>query len=77
MPDTEQWVYHATSYGFPEHHPPMSSFLGVPVVARGEVFGNLYLAEKRSGDQFTQDDQDSVVALAATAGISVQNARLH
>jgi two-component system, NarL family, sensor histidine kinase DevS len=68
---------HTTSYGFPAHHPPMSSFLGVPVVARGEVFGNLYLAEKRSGDEFTQEDEDAVGALAAAAGIAVQNARLY
>lgn len=45
---------HVSSHGFPEHHPPMSSFLGVPVMARGKVFGNLYLTEKRSGDEFTQ-----------------------
>ncbi|MGH4011864.1 MAG: GAF domain-containing protein [Pseudonocardiaceae bacterium] len=68
---------HASSYGFPEHHPPMSSFLGVPVVARGEVFGNLYLADKRSGDQFTPEDEEFVGALAAAAGIAVDNARLY
>ena len=68
---------HAISYGFPEHHPPMSSFLGVPVVARGEVFGNLYLTGKRSGEEFTQEDEDFVVALAAAAGIAVENARLY
>lgn len=68
---------HAASYGFPDHHPPMTSFLGVPVVARGEVFGNLYLADKRSGDEFTPEDEDFVVALAAAAGIAVDNARLY
>jgi signal transduction histidine kinase len=68
---------HAASYGFPDHHPPMGSFLGVPVVARGEVFGNLYLTGKRSGDEFTQEDEDVVVALAAAAGIAVENARLY
>lgn len=68
---------HVSSHGFPEHHPPMSSFLGVPVMARGKVFGNLYLTEKRSGDEFTQEDEDSVVALAAAAGIAVDNARLY
>lgn len=47
---------HVSSHGFPEHHPPMSSFLGVPVMARGKVFGNIYLTEKRSGDEFTQED---------------------
>lgn len=68
---------HTSSYGFPAHHPPMNSFLGVPVVARGEVFGNLYLAEKRGGDEFTQEDEEFVGALAAAAGIAVQNARLY
>ncbi|MGH3796838.1 MAG: GAF domain-containing protein [Pseudonocardiaceae bacterium] len=68
---------HAVSYGFPEHHPPMRSFLGVPVTVRGEVFGNLYLAEKRGGGEFTDEDEDFVVALAAAAGIAVENARLY
>jgi signal transduction histidine kinase len=68
---------HSSSYGFPEHHPPMSSFLGVPVAVRGEVFGNLYLAEKRGGGGFTEEDEDFVVALAAAAGIAVENARLY
>lgn len=68
---------HVSSYGFPEHHPPMNSFLGVPVAVRGSVFGNLYLAEKRGGGEFTEEDQEFVVALAAAAGIAVENARLY
>ncbi|MBK9179099.1 MAG: GAF domain-containing sensor histidine kinase [Acidimicrobiales bacterium] len=68
---------HPDSYGFPPHHPPMRSFLGVPVRVRGEVFGNLYLTEKRSAVQFTAGDQELVVALAAAAGVAIENARLH
>lgn len=68
---------HPSSYGFPEHHPPMHSFLGVPVAVRGEVFGNLYLAEKRGGGDFTEEDQEFAVALAAAAGIAIENARLY
>ena len=67
---------HPASYGFPSHHPPMKSFLGVPVRVRGEVFGNLYLTEKADGEDFTAEDEDLVVALAAAAGIAIQNARL-
>lgn len=67
---------HRDSYGFPAHHPPMASFLGVPVRVRGEVYGNLYLTEKRGGLQFTQDDEDTVQALAAAAGVAIGNARL-
>ncbi|HEX6312773.1 MAG TPA: GAF domain-containing protein [Acidimicrobiia bacterium] len=68
---------HPRSYGFPEHHPPMHSFLGVPVKVRDQVFGNLYLCEKRDADEFTQDDEDLVVALAGAAGVAIENARLH
>ncbi|GLZ49655.1 histidine kinase [Actinomycetospora sp. NBRC 106375] len=67
---------HPSSIGFPAHHPPMRSFLGVPVRVRGEVFGNLYLTEKRSGP-FTAADEEVIVALAAAAAVAVQNARLH
>jgi signal transduction histidine kinase len=63
------------SVGFPAHHPPMDSFLGVPVVVRGEVFGNLYLTDKADG-AFTSEDEELVAALAATAGIAIDNARL-
>ncbi|GAB3899625.1 hypothetical protein GCM10029964_085810 [Kibdelosporangium lantanae] len=67
---------HPQSYGFPANHPPMQSFLGVPVRVRGEVFGNLYLTEKKGGNEFTEDDQTVVIALAAAAGIAIENARL-
>ncbi|GAB3412463.1 sensor histidine kinase [Flindersiella endophytica] len=67
---------HLASSGFPPSHPPMRSFLGVPVRIRGgRVFGNLYLTEKTGGD-FTQEDEDVVVALAAAAGIAIENARM-
>ena len=66
---------HPRSVGFPEHHPPMRGFLGVPVRVRDEVFGNLYLT--RTDDHpFTLDDEDVVEALAATAGVAIENARL-
>jgi signal transduction histidine kinase len=68
---------HASSYGFPANHPPMHSFLGAPVLVRGEVFGNLYLSEKRDAARFSQEDEDLVVGLAAVAGVAIENARLH
>ena len=68
---------HPASHGFPPHHPPMRSFLGVPVVVRGEAFGNLYLTEKHGGGPFTEADEHIVLALAAAAGLAVQNARLY
>ena len=68
---------HPSSSGFPEGHPRMRSFLGVPVRVRDEVFGNLYLTEKQSGGSFTEDDESLVVALAGAAGVAVENARLH
>jgi signal transduction histidine kinase len=67
---------HRDSYGFPEHHPEMRSFLGVPVRIRDKVFGNLYLTEKYDGE-FTEEDERIVVALAAAAGVAIENARLH
>ena len=67
---------HPSSVGFPAHHPPMASFLGVPIRVRGVVFGNLYLTDKRRGD-FTSEDEDVTVALAAAAAVAVENARLH
>lgn len=67
---------HAASVGFPPHHPPMRSFLGVPVRVRDAVFGNLYLTEKVGGGDFSADDEAIVQALAAAAGIAVQNAAL-
>ena len=63
------------SIGFPPHHPPMGAFLGVPIRVRDEVYGNLYLAESDRGE-FTADDEELVIALAASAGIAINNARL-
>jgi len=68
---------HAKSFGFPPNHPPMRTFLGVPVLVRGEVFGNLYLTEKRGGGEFTAADEQLVLALASAAGLAIQNARLY
>ncbi|MFC4128441.1 GAF domain-containing sensor histidine kinase [Nocardia rhizosphaerae] len=68
---------HPSSVGFPANHPPMRTFLGVPVQVRGEVFGNLYLTEKAGGLEFTEDDEVVVQALAAAAGIAIENARLY
>jgi signal transduction histidine kinase len=65
---------HPQSYGFPEHHPPMDTFLGVPILIRGEAYGNLYLTEKQGGP-FTEADEESVVVLAAWAAIAIDNAR--
>ncbi len=67
---------HPASYGFPAGHPPMASFLGVPVFIRGEAWGNLYLTEKRDGP-FTPADEEAIVVLARWAGIAVDNARLY
>lgn len=68
---------HPDSGGFPPNHPPMTTFLGVPVTIRGEAFGNLYLCDKVDGDVFTDVDEELVVALAAAAGVAIENARLH
>ena len=68
---------HPASYGFPQHHPPMHSFLGVPVRTRDRVFGNLYLTEKVGGGDFTEQDERIVIALAAAAGVAVENATLY
>ena len=68
---------HPDSYGFPPHHPPMSSFLGVPIVGRRGVFGNLYLTEKLGGGRFTEEDEHVAVLLAANTAAAVENARLH
>src|SRR5215204_1500285 len=67
---------HPESYGFPLAHPPMHSFLGVPIVVHGEAWGNLYLTEKDSGD-FTDDDEEAVTVLADWAAIAIANARLY
>jgi signal transduction histidine kinase len=67
---------HPSSVGFPPHHPEMHSFLGVPVLVRGTVFGNLYMTEKRDG-MFTAEDEAVLTALAGAAGIAIDNARLY
>jgi len=68
---------HLQSYGFPPHHPPMHSFLGVPVMTGEKVFGNLYLSEKVGGGDFTAADEEILTGLAAAAGVAIENARLH
>jgi signal transduction histidine kinase len=65
------------SVGFPPNHPPMRSFLGVPVLLRGVAYGNLYLTEKRDGAEFTVDDEEIVSLLAAQAAVAIENARLY
>ena len=67
---------HPESSGFPANHPPMRSFLGVPIRVRGEVFGNLYLTEKAGGAEFDEEDEIVVTALATAAGVAIENARL-
>ncbi len=74
LPDIRK---HPDSYGFPPNHPPMHSFLGVPVRTREQIFGNLYLAEKQGAAEFSDDDEEIVVALAAAAGVAIDNARLY
>nr|WP_142149236.1 GAF domain-containing sensor histidine kinase [Streptomyces sp. SLBN-31] len=68
---------HPASYGFPAHHPPMNSFLGVPIRVREQVFGNLYLTEKRGGAQFDEEDESVLSTLAVAAGVAIDNARLY
>ncbi|MGH2872629.1 MAG: GAF domain-containing protein, partial [Solirubrobacteraceae bacterium] len=68
---------HPLSYGFPPGHPPMRTFLGVPILIRGEAWGNLYLTEKRDGSAFTEADEEAAVVLAEWAAVAVQNARLY
>jgi len=68
---------HPAAVGFPDNHPPMGTFLGVPVRVRGEVFGNLYLTEKRGGRSFSSDDERTVMALAAAAAVAIENSRLY
>ncbi|MFC7303487.1 GAF domain-containing protein [Streptomyces monticola] len=67
---------HPASSGFPPHHPPMHTFLGVPIRVRDEVFGNLYLTEKRGGGQFEPEDEALLSTLATAAGVAIENARL-
>src|SRR5919109_976759 len=65
------------SVGFPPHHPPMKTFLGVPVLLRGVAYGNLYLTEKAGGEDFTDEDEEIVQLLAAKAAVAIENARLY
>ncbi|WP_406446902.1 GAF domain-containing protein [Streptomyces sp. NBC_01613] len=74
LPDLSQ---HPASYGFPAHHPSMHSFLGVPIRVRDEVFGNLYLTEKRSAKEFDEEDEAVLSTLAVAAGVAIENARLY
>jgi signal transduction histidine kinase len=68
---------HPLSYGFPPDHPPMRTFLGVPITIRSEAWGNLYLAEKRGGEPFSDDDEEAVIVLAQWAATAIENARLY
>jgi signal transduction histidine kinase len=68
---------HPESYGFPEGHPPMTSFLGVQIRVHDSLYGNLYLTDKIGWSEFTNDDEALIGALALTAGIAIENARLH
>nr|WP_257018889.1 GAF domain-containing protein [Streptomyces sp. TLI_235] len=68
---------HLASFGCPAHHPVMRTFLGVPVRVREEVFGNLYLTDKRGGEEFDADDESVISTLAVAAGVAIDNARLY
>jgi signal transduction histidine kinase len=65
------------SVGFPEHHPPMHTFLGVPILLRGVAYGNLYLTEKEGGGAFTEEDEEVIQLLAAQAAVAIENTRLY
>lgn len=67
---------HPRSYGFPPGHPPMRTFLGVPIAVRGQAWGNLYLTEKAGGEDFTGEDEAAVTVLAGWAAVAIENARL-
>lgn len=68
---------HPASIGFPPHHPPMNTFLGAPIIVRGELFGSIYLTEKQSAPEFSEQDEQIVSVLAVAAGIAVDNARMY
>jgi len=74
LPDVNK---HPHAYGFPPDHPPMHSFLGVPIAVRGETYGNLYMTEKQGAEEFDQADEEAAVTLASWAGIAIENARLY
>ena len=65
------------AHGFPPNHPPMKSFLGVPIISKGKVFGNLYLTEKQGADEFSEEDEGLAVTLATQAAIALENASLY
>jgi GAF domain-containing protein len=67
---------HPESYGFPHAHPQMHSFLGVPIIIRGQAWGNLYLTEKADDEAFTEQDEEAVTILAGWAATAIDNARL-
>ncbi|HEX8752530.1 MAG TPA: GAF domain-containing sensor histidine kinase [Solirubrobacterales bacterium] len=68
---------HPHAYGFPPNHPPMRSFLGVPIRVRGETFGNLYMTEKAGAEEFDEADEKAALTLATWAGVAIDNARLY
>ncbi|GIU93908.1 MAG: histidine kinase [Gaiellaceae bacterium] len=68
---------HPSSVGFPPHHPEMHTFLGVPILLRGRTYGDLYLAEKEGGEDFTEEDEELTLLLAGQAAVAVENARLY
>lgn len=68
---------HPRSYGFPPAHPEMKTFLGTPVLVRGEAWGNLYLTQKEGGEEFDEGDEEVAIVLAAWAGVAIENARLY
>jgi signal transduction histidine kinase len=68
---------HPHAYGFPPGHPPMHSFLGVPIAVRDEIYGNLYMTEKQGAEEFDERDEEAAVTLAGWAGIAIENARLY
>jgi signal transduction histidine kinase len=68
---------HPHAYGFPPGHPPMHSFLGVPLAVRGEIYGNLYMTEKQGAEEFDESDEAAATTLAGWAGIAIENARLY
>lgn len=74
LPDVNR---HPHAYGFPPGHPPMHSFLGVPITIRGEVYGNLYMTEKQGAEEFDDSDEGAALTLATWAGIAIENARLY
>ncbi|MBI2861616.1 MAG: GAF domain-containing sensor histidine kinase [Chloroflexi bacterium] len=68
---------HPAAVGFPPDHPPMKTFIGVPIISKGKIIGSLYLTERRGGGEFSQEDEEALVLLAAQASIAIENARLY